>query len=103
MKHNNVYQLRPKTEQLEQIHILITDRILALVLHYGLEHFLETCQDLKTPQYGYKSKALSIDQALPRHLKNLIRTYGSGEVASLIRVLYSKQLSKLNTTTKKVS
>lgn len=90
---SNLIQLRPKPESLEQIHILISERILALVLHYGLEHFLDTCLDINCSQYGPDSKALSINQALPRHIKNLVRTYGLGDVASIVRVLYQKEIN----------
>ncbi len=85
---SNLYQLKTKPENLEEIHILISERILALVLHYGLTHFLNTCQDVNVSQYDTK------DSMLPTHLKNLIRTYGRGDVNSLISVMYYKQLNK---------
>lgn len=92
---SNLIQLRPKPENLEEIHILISERILALVLHYGLEHFINTSQDINCSQYGPDSKALSIDRALPRHLRNLVSCYGSGEVASLVRVMYHKEIIRM--------
>lgn len=91
----NLLHLRPKPENLEEIHILISNRILALVLHYGLEHFLNTSQDVNCSQYGPDSKALSIDRALPRHIKNLVACYGAGSVASLVRVMYQKDVIRM--------
>lgn len=99
---SNLYHLKSKPSNPQELHILIQDRILALVLHYGLTHFLTTCLDINCSQYGLNCKALSIDGALPMHLKNLIRTYGSGEVASLIRVMYQKELSKLENKSKQL-
>lgn len=97
---SNLIQLRPKPDNLEQIHILISERILALVLHYGLEHFINTSQDINCSQYGPDSKTLSIDRGLPRHLRNLVKTYGSGEVASLVRVMYHKEIIRLKSNRK---
>lgn len=89
----NLVQLRPKPDNLEQIHILISERILALYLHYK-ESFLYTALDINNDKF---------DVICRRHLLNLIATYGHGDVSSLILVMFQSKLEYIYKHNKVVS
>lgn len=80
---SNLYTIYNKDQE-NQIDS-IKNRLMALELHYGLDLVLSTLQDLNSFQYH-------TDGFLPTHLKNLVRTYGTGLVSGIIKVKYSKQL-----------
>ena len=74
--------------------IQVEQRIEDLMSNYGLEHFIMTCQDLNTPQYGIKCLSRGVDNFLPMHIKNLVRTYGQGLVSAVIKCEYARRTKK---------